>query len=106
MWSLIESIHSKHTQPDNKSMDRVRWAFEQAWPELEAGLKAIKLENGDANDRQDESEEESLIRDVLQEVKGISIAVAALSRQYELDLDQIESAPAHVWNTRDMVSVV
>jgi hypothetical protein len=105
MWSLIESIHSRHTQADVKSMDRVRWAFEQAWPELEACLKAIDLETTQTDKKQDKSEEESLIRDVLQEVKGISIAVAALGRQYEPDPDPVP-APAPSYNASAMVDHV
>jgi hypothetical protein len=81
MWSLIESIHARHTRADTKSMDRVRWAFDQAWPDLQASLGAIDVNpSGDA-EQENESDQESLIRDVLQEVKGISIAVASLRRE-------------------------
>jgi hypothetical protein len=82
MWSLIESVHARHTQADTKSMERVRWAFDQAWPELQESLSAIDVDPSGDTGLETESDQESLIRDVLQEVKGISIAVAALRREF------------------------
>jgi hypothetical protein len=99
MWSLIESIHARHTKADTKSMERVRWAFDQAWPELQEGLSAIDVDPNGDTEQEPESDEESLIRDVLQEVKGISIAVAALCREFppEIASEAAPQAPLR-WN--------
>jgi hypothetical protein len=83
MWSLIQSIHDRHSNVEPKSIERVRWAFDQAWPELKDRLQKIDLNDSGAIVTESETGEEGLIRDVLQEVKGISIAVAALGRQFQ-----------------------
>jgi hypothetical protein len=77
MWQLIESITSR--SPDEAVDEgKVRWAFDQAWPELERDLKAIDL-NPDTTEQTDTRNERELIKELLQGVKEISIAVAELS---------------------------
>jgi hypothetical protein len=93
MWSLIESIHARHTDADIKSMERVRWAFDQAWPELQERLSAIDVDPSRDSDQKSGSDEASLIRDVLQEVKGISIVMAALRREFPAEVAAEEADP-------------
>lgn len=78
MWSLIESIHQRTGDADAASFERIRWAFDQAWPDLRDKLAAIDLSAVAPQDPL--PKDESLIRDVLEEVKQISIAVAALNK--------------------------
>ncbi|WP_081624158.1 TIR domain-containing protein [Arthrobacter sp. 135MFCol5.1] len=78
MWSLVESIHLR-SEAAGASLERIRWAFDQAWPELKASLETIELHPED-NKPDRSPDEQSLIKDVLQEVKSISMAVAALGQ--------------------------
>lgn len=100
MWSLIESIHGRYAEADIKSMERVRWAFDQAWPELQESLAAIDVVPSGDTLHGAESGQESLIRDVLQEVKGISIAMAALRQEFPTEIaPETVHQPPLAWKT-------
>lgn len=77
MFSLVESIHIRSGQT-SVPLDKVEWAFEQAWPELETALKAIDLNQDAAPPQVEERDEKTLLQDVLREVKDISITLARL----------------------------
>lgn len=79
MWSLIESIHLRSAARDS-AIERVRWAFDQAWPDLRKKLEAIDCKPSTAPAAPEKRDDQSLLKDVLQEIKSLSIAVAALSK--------------------------
>lgn len=79
MWNLIESIHLR-SESAGGDLERVRWAFDQAWPDLESRLEAIVLEQSPEAATNSGSYEQLLIKDVMQEIKSLSIAVAKLSQ--------------------------
>lgn len=91
MWSLIESIHSRSTAPDRGDLERIRWAFDQAWTPLLTGLQSIDV-GGTASSPSpaDSRDEKSLILDLLREVKELSIAVATLTQKSEIAVDKLQ----------------
>lgn len=109
MWSLIESIHLR-SEMAGGNLERIRWAFDQAWPDLQAKLEAVVLGPDMATKAADSRDEQSLIKDVLQEVKGISIAVAALGQSPQTQNTSLDPAgqrvhPLNSQKAADNVSV-
>ncbi|MDM7989793.1 TIR domain-containing protein [Arthrobacter sp. zg-Y877] len=74
MWALVRSIHSRSGAGD-ADISAIEWAFNQSWPELKNNLEAIEVPPQAVTESGDE---QSLIKDVLQEVKSLSISLAAL----------------------------
>ncbi|MFK0002545.1 hypothetical protein [Paenarthrobacter sp. NPDC090522] len=79
MWRLVESIHEK-APAGGSSAERVRWAFEMAWPDLEAKLRAIDTAT-DGPVETEPRDEKTLLQELLSEVRELSIAIATLSAE-------------------------
>jgi hypothetical protein len=99
MFSLVESIHIRSGRT-SVPLNKVQWAFEQAWPELETALKAIDLNQDTAPPQVEERDEKTLLQDVLREVKDISISLARLSEGTIDNKSFVEERPPRLNDAR------
>jgi len=93
MWSLIESVHTRSEAAGRGDIERIRWAFDQAWVQLKDNLQSIDLRREGQAAPIDARDEKDLIKDVLREIKELSIAVAGLSNSSVLTLEDFSQAP-------------